>query len=601
MNKNYRKYFTIFIFFLLSSVFLFSNLKQANADLGICSSYDFFAKFVDSSGKTIVGNPVVYDYGDDIYVYVYFKNTGECSSTLTFNGTKYVDSYFTPKVLVRNMAGETSSYWYGNTTDIPFQVNITGSSAYEINPLWYRVNPLPPTLDFSVDKTTINRGESIVFSYTVKRATSCTASRTPAGAGTWIGDKDHTNGTHTVSPATTPTSAGTKTYKLSCANPYGTVEKTVDVVVNPFLVDGVCGTRNNKVYASNYVSWPVADTSCAAGTSNPVSPVFPAAGATTFWTCVGLDGGVTASCSASKVNPNTLVSNPNPIQVCDGSGIGTTTLTWNAPGIATVSIRVGSAVGDLVVAGPATGSKTYNSVTNGMKFFLIKNSDGSTLATNTTNLTTDGCSVTPPPPPASLSASCNASGQVSTSWSAVSGSGITYALRIDTDTNPPHLLAVDNLTGTSYTWNGGVMGTAYNVWVHAVQGGLWSDPPTLTTVSCGVPFVCTGATPANSTLCAGDDTGLTADTPKKSVLACTVSTKCEYVPTASTEEDCGLRVFDGVSVQRIACEPVGSATSPLRIYKNGAVRGVALVDLADTAATKTRIKTASGTKALKKL
>ncbi|MCB9719835.1 MAG: hypothetical protein H6756_03085 [Candidatus Omnitrophica bacterium] len=43
-----------------------------------------------------------------------------------------------------------------------------------------------------------------------------------------------------------------------------------------------------------------------------------------------------------------------------------------------------------------------------------------------------------------------------------------------------------------------------------------------------VPYVCTGAVPANSTLCAGDDAGLMADTPRTAVNACTAPDKCEY-------------------------------------------------------------------------
>ncbi|MGE0268492.1 MAG: hypothetical protein AB7S78_08575 [Candidatus Omnitrophota bacterium] len=44
-----------------------------------------------------------------------------------------------------------------------------------------------------------------------------------------------------------------------------------------------------------------------------------------------------------------------------------------------------------------------------------------------------------------------------------------------------------------------------------------------------VPYVCTGAVPTNSSLCAGDDTGLSADTPRTPVSACTAGTKCEYL------------------------------------------------------------------------
>jgi len=43
-----------------------------------------------------------------------------------------------------------------------------------------------------------------------------------------------------------------------------------------------------------------------------------------------------------------------------------------------------------------------------------------------------------------------------------------------------------------------------------------------------VPYVCTGVVPSNATLCAGDDTGLSADTLRSAVAACTAPAKCEY-------------------------------------------------------------------------
>jgi len=42
-----------------------------------------------------------------------------------------------------------------------------------------------------------------------------------------------------------------------------------------------------------------------------------------------------------------------------------------------------------------------------------------------------------------------------------------------------------------------------------------------------VAYVCTGLDPANASLCAGDDQGLTADTPKSLVSSCTAAQKCE--------------------------------------------------------------------------
>ena len=63
--------------------------------------------------------------------------------------------------------------------------------------------------------------------------------------------------------------------------------------------------------------------------------------------------------------------------------------------------------------------------------------------------------------------------------------------------------------------------------------------------------------------------------------------------------DCGLRIYDGTQVVSPACEPSGSVTSLLRIWNNG-LHGLSLVDSGDSMASKIRIRTSSGVKALKK-
>ena len=65
--------------------------------------------------------------------------------------------------------------------------------------------------------------------------------------------------------------------------------------------------------------------------------------------------------------------------------------------------------------------------------------------------------------------------------------------------------------------------------------------------------------------------------------------------------DCGLRAYDGTKVITIACEPTGTLTSPLRIRKGSTTYGIVLVDTTDSNASKIRIKTSSGIKALRKL
>ncbi|MFH0833811.1 MAG: hypothetical protein V2A63_00265 [Patescibacteria group bacterium] len=62
--------------------------------------------------------------------------------------------------------------------------------------------------------------------------------------------------------------------------------------------------------------------------------------------------------------------------------------------------------------------------------------------------------------------------------------------------------------------------------------------------------------------------------------------------------DIGLRIYDGGSIIKIAAEP-GVAISPLHVFKNGTVYGIMLVAISDPNASKIRIQTASGVKALR--
>jgi len=65
--------------------------------------------------------------------------------------------------------------------------------------------------------------------------------------------------------------------------------------------------------------------------------------------------------------------------------------------------------------------------------------------------------------------------------------------------------------------------------------------------------------------------------------------------------DCGLRIYDGSSIIIPACEPLGTLTSPLRLSNKGNIYGIVLVDTTSTYASKARIQTTSGIKALRKL
>jgi hypothetical protein len=65
--------------------------------------------------------------------------------------------------------------------------------------------------------------------------------------------------------------------------------------------------------------------------------------------------------------------------------------------------------------------------------------------------------------------------------------------------------------------------------------------------------------------------------------------------------DAGLRAHDGTGAIGLACEPPGQQTSPIRINKNGINYGIMLVATNAPNASKFRVQTSSGAKALQKL
>ncbi|MDQ1443672.1 MAG: hypothetical protein QOI20_136 [Acidimicrobiaceae bacterium] len=124
-----------------------------------------------------------------------------------------------------------------------------------------------------------------------------------------------------------------------------------------------------------------------------------------------------------------MSANPNPIQVCDGTGKGTTTLSWTTSGTTKVEVHLNSTTGStFAITGAGAQSRTTGAwVNEGMTFYLQDVSGGSpgtTLATVVAHLTTQGC-----PPRGTISATpnpivvCNGSGQGVTTvkWQAFNG------------------------------------------------------------------------------------------------------------------------------------------------------------------------------------
>ncbi len=95
-----------------------------------------------------------------------------------------------------------------------------------------------------------------------------------------------------------------------------------------------------------------------------------------------------------------ITAGPNPIQVCDDTGLGVTTLSWSTSGTGEVDVRVGAPNGTLfVTAGPTGSATTGKWVNHGMVFYLQNASYGdrtsaaNTLAIVSVGTTTSGCAV----------------------------------------------------------------------------------------------------------------------------------------------------------------------------------------------------------------
>ncbi len=106
-------------------------------------------------------------------------------------------------------------------------------------------------------------------------------------------------------------------------------------------------------------------------------------------------GAFLAKISPSPVNfSGTFSANPNPIALAAGSTLGRTTLSWNAPGSASVKITAGGTL--LAENLPASGSiDTGNIVSNDEEFSLVDMASGQTLATLTEHAVALTCDAQP--------------------------------------------------------------------------------------------------------------------------------------------------------------------------------------------------------------
>ena len=109
---------------------------------------------------------------------------------------------------------------------------------------------------------------------------------------------------------------------------------------------------------------------------------------------------VTPEPAPLKPKVATLSADPNPIRVCDGSGLGITTLKFAAEGPTAVELGVGSPKGVggvLAHSAPHGSAQTGKWVNDGLVFYLQDASAGkaptpeNTLATVTVRITNAGC------------------------------------------------------------------------------------------------------------------------------------------------------------------------------------------------------------------
>ncbi len=116
---------------------------------------------------------------------------------------------------------------------------------------------------------------------------------------------------------------------------------------------------------------------------------------TIFYMLNADNGGVlaTETVSFDRIGcPAILSADPNPIQVCDGSGVGETTLEWESDGSSVTEIRIGSPGGQLFVQSNINGSvRTGKWVTNGMEFYLVNGTSQAVLASETVFHSQQGC------------------------------------------------------------------------------------------------------------------------------------------------------------------------------------------------------------------
>ena len=265
----------------------------------------------------------------------------------------------------------------------------------------------PPLITFAANPTSIPAGSSSLLQWATTGATSVSIDQ---GIGAVS-----TSGTRTVTPS------ATTSYTLTATNSTGSSATRVTIVtvvptgggggsgtVTFTAAPAVCNASGKGIVT---LTWS------APGLSNLVIRVGSSAGsaltgplgssgtaATGDWVTNGMQfflvdsTGHTLASTTASVNcagtgggtGGTVTFTAAPA-VCNASGKGIVTLTWSAPGLSNLVIRVGSSAGS-ALTGPLGSSGTAATgdwVTNGMQFFLV-DSTGHTLASTTASVNCAG-------------------------------------------------------------------------------------------------------------------------------------------------------------------------------------------------------------------
>jgi hypothetical protein len=154
--------------------------------------------------------------------------------------------------------------------------------------------------------------------------------------------------------------------------------------------------------------------------------------------------------TAQVISNPTLTASPSTIVPPNGSPLGQTTLSWDAPGHAGVEVRVGSSTGTVLAAGGSTGSaNTGYWVSDGMTFYLVDESTLAVIASTVVHVNQDGASTVSP-------------GDI--------GSPIIYL-----NPNPIQVLQGQVVGTTTVNWNAGTKVPQIQVHVGSPTGPLMAN------------------------------------------------------------------------------------------------------------------------------